>query len=238
MITSLPEIGKAASDFYSKLYSVSPPTVSDDVLHFIPSLVTDADNNMLMELPQEEEVKRAVWNLNLNGAPGPDGFNGKFFKKCWHIVRSDLLKVVQEFFMGISIPKALSSILIVLIPKVPNPSSFGEFRPICISNFVSKVCTKVLTDRLSMILPKIISPEQIGFMKNKDMVDHILIAQEMVHSLNKKVIMNNLQSTYLSVLVNGVHHDFFQPKRGVKQGDPLSHFLFILASKAFSRGIK
>ncbi|CAH9059413.1 unnamed protein product [Cuscuta epithymum] len=277
VVSSLPEIGKAASDFYSKLYSVSPSTVSHDILHFIPSLVTDEDNHKLMELPQEEEVKKAVWNLNPKGAPGPDGFNGKFFKKCWHIVGSDLLKAVQEFFLGISIPKALSSSLIVLIPKVPNPFSFGDFRPICLSNFVSKVCTKVLADRLSLILPKIISPEQIGFMKNKDMVDHILIAQEMVHSLNKKVrgsnvmvkldmakafdklswkfiadilnrfgfspkfihvIMNNLQSTFLSILVNGVPHGFFQPKRGVKQGDPLSPFLFILASEAFSRGIK
>ncbi|XP_019162179.1 PREDICTED: uncharacterized protein LOC109158735 [Ipomoea nil] len=36
------------------------------------------------------------------------------------------------------------------------------------------------------------------------------------------IIMNNSGATRLSVLVNGVSCGFFQPTRGVKQGDPLS----------------
>ncbi|XP_071933842.1 secreted RxLR effector protein 78-like [Coffea arabica] len=50
-------------------------------------------------------------------------------------------------------------------------------------------------------------------------------------------VLNNLRSSWFSVLINGKPHGFFQASRGVKQGDPLSPILFILVSKALSRGL-
>ncbi|CAH9084422.1 unnamed protein product [Cuscuta epithymum] len=273
---SLSKIGEVAVDFFSDLYT-AVQTDNNNILDFIPSLITQEDNNTLIKLPDMEEVKQAVWDLNHNSAPGPDGFHGKFFKKCWSIVGKDVLMAVQEFFMGLPIPKGMASALLVLIPKSDCPSTFSDFRPICLSNFINKVCTKVLVTRLKPILPKIISPEQVGFMANRDSADQVLLAQEMVHCLDKKIrgsnlivkldmakafdrvswqflsdillkfgfsshlvmiILNNLRATYLSVLINGSPHGFFKPNRGVKQGDPLSPFLFIIASEAFSRGLK
>jgi len=51
------------------------------------------------------------------------------------------------------------------------------------------------------------------------------------------LVMNNLAATRLSILINGVSCGFFQPTRGVKQGDPLSPMLFILISEALSRSL-
>ncbi|CAH9144348.1 unnamed protein product [Cuscuta epithymum] len=276
LLTSSPDIGAAAVDFFKGLYSVEPEVAADQILQFIPEIITEEDNIMLSSLPEEEEVKKAVWDLNPKGAPGPDGFNGKFFRKCWSIVGKDVTLAVQEFFLGINIPAGFASSWIVLIPKTDRPSSFSEFRPICLSNFVNKVCTKVLAFRLSSILSKIISKEQAGFMKGRDIADQALMAQEMIHAIDKKIrggnvvikldmakafdrvswkflsdvlkrfgfsarfimlVMNNLKSTFLSVLVNGSPQGFFKPLRGVKQGDPLSPFLFIIAAEGFSRAL-
>ena len=55
--------------------------------------------------------------------------------------------------------------LLALIPKVPGASSFSEFRPISLCNFVNKIFSKLLALRLEAILPKIISPQQSGFVK-------------------------------------------------------------------------
>ncbi|CAH9083023.1 unnamed protein product, partial [Cuscuta europaea] len=64
----------------------------------------------------------------------------------------DVVRAVQDFFLGTPIPQGMASALIVLIPKSDRPSSFSEFRPICLSNFVCKVCTKVMASRLKEIL--------------------------------------------------------------------------------------
>ena len=38
-----------------------------------------------------EEIEDVVKHLKTDRAPGPDGFNGLFVKKCWHIIKEDFL---------------------------------------------------------------------------------------------------------------------------------------------------
>jgi hypothetical protein len=42
-------------------------------------------------------------------------------------------------------------------------------------------------------------------------------------------------SVRFSVLVNGTPSDFFSRSRGVRQGDPLSSFLFVIVMEALSK---
>jgi hypothetical protein len=47
----------------------------------IPSLINDDVNTLLTLIPSQEEIKNAVFNLNKDGAPGPDGYGAFFYQK-------------------------------------------------------------------------------------------------------------------------------------------------------------
>lgn len=81
---------------------------------------------------------------------------------CGHVFKG----VVQFFNSGHIFPNWNSN-LVVLIPKVSGANSIENFGSIALANFKFKIVTKILMDRLSIIVPKIISPEQHGFVKGR-----------------------------------------------------------------------
>ena len=149
----------------------------------IPFMVTEEENAMLAAMPMFDEIKDAVFTMNADGAPGPDGFGGHFYQHFWDIVSADLVSSVQEFFYtGVLIPNINSNIL-VLIPKVPGAATMGDFRPIALANFQFKIVTKILADRLALICMRIISPEQRGFVRDRKISDCIIMASEAINML-------------------------------------------------------
>lgn len=86
-------------------------------LDFIPSLISFEDNAALLRPISLEEVKEAVFLLDGDSAPGPDGFSGRFFQACWEVISADLFSAAQEFFAGVPIPRCVASTSIVLLPK-------------------------------------------------------------------------------------------------------------------------
>jgi len=50
-------------------------------------------------------------------------------------------------------------------------------------------------------------------------------------------ILNLTSSALFSLLINGVPSKPFSPSRGIRQGDPLSPFLFIIMTEGLSRSI-
>lgn len=77
--------------------------------------------------------------MNTNFTAGPDGANGYFFQKCWHIIKDRLMGVVKALFRGQMIPNYFSHSCIVLLPNVSNPNKLTKFRAISLNNFTSKI---------------------------------------------------------------------------------------------------
>lgn len=65
---------------------------------FISVVVTDEGNDFLCKIPQLEEVKTAVFDLDATSAPGPNGFGGSFYHACWSIIAVDLVTGIFVFF--------------------------------------------------------------------------------------------------------------------------------------------
>ncbi|VFQ76999.1 unnamed protein product [Cuscuta campestris] len=185
------DIKNEAVEYFKNVFSSITLVDDQEILRHIPTLITTEDNNSMTLIPKEEEIKKAVWELNPNAASGPDGYNGVFFRTCWSIIKEDVVKASQEFFMGLPIPKSFGSTFITLIPKKEDCKSFSDFRPISLSTFMSKINSRILTTRIQPLLSKIISKEQAGFQKGMGVEDQVLMTCEMAHSLDRKCESGN-----------------------------------------------
>ena len=77
-----------------------------------------------------QEIKQALFSMGNEKAPGPDGFTSLFLKKAWHFVKGIVIEAIRSFFISGVLLKEVNSTIISLIPKVPNPTSVSDFRPI------------------------------------------------------------------------------------------------------------
>lgn len=80
---------------------------------------------------------------------------------------NDVVKAVTSFFLKGSMCKEVNSSLIVLIPKITNPTFVNHFKPISLCNVVYKIISKLLITKLRPLLDKLISPTQSAFITNK-----------------------------------------------------------------------
>ncbi|GJS23405.1 RNA-directed DNA polymerase, eukaryota, partial [Tanacetum coccineum] len=97
-------------------------------------------------------------------------------------------------------------------------------------------------NRLSLVIDELISHEQSALIKGRQILDGLLILNEIVSwckSMKEQAlfkwrgwIRGFLHSLKASVLVNGSPTDEFLFHRRLRQGDPLSSFLFILVMES------
>jgi hypothetical protein len=95
-----------------------------------------------------QELDAIAQDLPIDKAPGPDGFNGLFFKRCWSLIKYDIYRLCADFYDNIADLKSINYSYITLVPKKPNPEKVSDFRPISLLNSTMKFLTKILANRL------------------------------------------------------------------------------------------
>ncbi|CAN1817880.1 LINE-1 retrotransposable element ORF2 protein [Linum perenne] len=262
-------------EFYENLFSARDPVDNGEINTGIPSIITDEINQWLCKEVSEEEIKNAVFQMGANKSPGPDGFPGLFYQKYWDVVKEQLCREVRKFFEMSTMPPGWNDTNVAIIPKIPNPETISQFRPISCCNFRYKVISKIMATRLKNWMPRIVSDLQAAFTKGRAIQDNIVIVHEVIHHFKNRatklqwdmMVKMDMKKAYdmvewdcldgilrkmgfshtwvtwinecvrtvkFSILVNGNPTDQFTPTRGIRQGDPLSPFLFIILSNALS----
>lgn len=130
----------------------------------------------------EEEVLRCLKQCTTDKAPGPDDFTIGFYIKCWEVVKGDIMKTFQSFHEQGRFERSLNSTLIALIPKEKGAKELRDFRPISWIGSMYKILSKVLNERLKKVMSKLVDSQQLAFIKGRQIMDVILIANEAVDS--------------------------------------------------------
>ncbi|KAJ9564655.1 hypothetical protein OSB04_000621 [Centaurea solstitialis] len=271
-----PEVIKSAVfDFYKDKFAekhrIRPSFVSP-----LFKKISDVQRVDLERPFSEEEVKEAVWSCGNDKTPGPDGFTFEFIRKYWSIVAKDFFEAVKFFESSHLINPGSNSSFITLVPKIKDPITLADYRPINLVGCVSKVISKVLAERVKFVLDSVVSKNQTGFIKGRNILDGPFLVNEIIQwakSLKQKLLIfkadfakafDTLNWSFLdnilaqmgfgekwrswvkgcvgtakvSVLVNGSPTSEFRMEKGVRQGDPLAPFLFILAAEGLNVAIQ
>lgn len=88
----------------------------------------------------------------------------------------------EEAFQQGCLPDSLRSALITLILKHnKSPTNCTSYRPISLLNTDAKIITKVMAGRLELVLPTVISPDQNGFVKNRQAFHNVRRVLNLIH---------------------------------------------------------
>ena len=121
--------------------------------------------------------------MALGKAPGPDGFTSNFFHYFWDLVKEEVPEIVEETRNNKGVLKDLNATFLTLIPRELGANSLDKFQPIALRNVIYKIISKVIANHLKPLLPKLISPEQLGFVEGRHILDGVILFHEVLHLL-------------------------------------------------------
>ena len=136
----------------------------------------------------KKELEEAVRKLKRGKAVGPDGILSEYLISFHKVSAKTLLKLLNSIFSNSLFPEAWSQNYMKPIFKKGTVTLPDNYRGLAISSNFAKLFSLILLARLNSLVEKhkMISNNQIGFMKGSRTSDHIFLLQTIVDKVVKK----------------------------------------------------
>jgi hypothetical protein len=157
----------------------------------------------------EAEIAHAISQLPSDRAPRPDGYTDIFFKKCWPIIKSDVMAVISSLHgLHCNDLNLVNKANIALIPKNEGAEGVAEYRPISLIHAIMKIITKALTLGLAPHMNSLISPCQSAFIKGRTIHDNFLYVRNITRRFHRNKTSALLLKLDISKAFDSVRWDY------------------------------
>ena len=175
-----------AVDYFSSIFKTNGPANASIVVDVVHPVVTIDKNLGLIQDFEEVEVVKALKQMHPKWASKPDGMPPLFYQRHQSLVGNCVTSTILDFLNHGIIPPKFNKTQVVLISKIKNPTKITQFRPISLSNVISRIASQVLTNRLKLLFPNFISENHSAFMSEHLIIDNVLVTFETMHHINQK----------------------------------------------------
>ena len=172
------EILNECESFYKNLYS-SRIECGDHLSHVFPLQespirLNDVEQATCEGPLKKEECLKALQDMDSDKTPGTDGLPGEFCKILWDELADILIDTLNYSHENGKLPISQRQGIIKLIPKTDAELNLiKNWRPLTLLNCDFKIATTALANRIKPFLQKLISQDQIGFIKNRFIGENI-----------------------------------------------------------------
>ncbi|GKU88221.1 hypothetical protein SLEP1_g2511 [Rubroshorea leprosula] len=223
---------------FQQAYASSNTCNLEQISRLIHPSVMAEMNHELCRSVSDDEIRSAVFQLGVFRVPGVDGFPGCFYQQHWDLVGPDVCKAIRHFFEHGFMLREMNRTKIVLILKIKAPeSAFILSRAIQDNILIAHEAFHGL--QLKKSGKHCVLALKLDIRKAYDSVDwhsleHILRAygfcEQWIH-----MVMPCVSTVSYTVGINGNQTPNFVPQKGLRQGDPLSSYLYLFIADLLSR---
>ncbi|KAL0290170.1 UNVERIFIED_CONTAM: hypothetical protein Sradi_7056000 [Sesamum radiatum] len=214
-LTNRQEVIQEFISYFQTLIGGSSPirTVDLGFLQHELRQITPAEASLLVATVTAAEVKEAFFDIEVESAPGPDGFGSAFYRAAWPVVGQSMLEAVGEFSeQNAFVPGRSISDNILLAQELL--AGYNQTR-------LPERCT------LKVDIQKAYDSVEWDFL-----LEVLRLFNFPTHFIT--LIVQCVSTASFSVSLNGAIHGFFKGGRGLRQGDPMSPYLFVLVMEVGS----
>lgn len=174
--------------FYSELYSCVQDKNEDiDMfLKYIDKKVDDQDKIDCDKDISKEEIYIALSKMSKNKTPGPDGLTVSFYLEFWNQLADDFQKLIESIYTENSMTRSMRHGHISLIHKKGDKRNLKNYRPISLLNVDYKIIARVLSNRLKLVLPNIISTSQTSCVVGRDISDTVASLRDIIDLIEEE----------------------------------------------------